>query len=108
MKVVVETVNFIRARALNHRQFKQLLEELDANYKDVLYFSQVRWLSRGKTLRRVWLLKEEIGAFLSDKQREIKEFSDEEEEVPMGTGDSLCSAKALREADMDSCEQLFA
>jgi len=25
-------------------QFNQLTEEIDANYKDVLYFSQVHWL----------------------------------------------------------------
>ena len=49
MQTVVKTVNFIRSRALNHRQFQQLLQEMDSEY-DLLFFSEVRWLSRGATL----------------------------------------------------------
>ena len=45
----VSTDNFIRSRGLNHRQFKALLTEIEAEYADV-YFSQVRWLSRVATL----------------------------------------------------------
>ncbi|CAM1299181.1 GTF2IRD2B (predicted) [Pycnogonum litorale] len=78
MAKIISTVNFIRARALNHRQFKELLEELAANYKDVLYFSQVRWLSRGRTLKRVWELREEIAQFMESKGRPLLEFSDEQ------------------------------
>ena len=48
MDAVISAVNFIRAHALNHRQFNKLMEKIDANYKDVLYFSQIRWLSKGK------------------------------------------------------------
>jgi hypothetical protein len=50
MSIVVEIVCFIRARSLNHRQFKMLLEELESTKTDVLLHSQVRWLSRGKVL----------------------------------------------------------
>jgi len=46
MDAVISAMNFIRARALHHRKFNQLTEEIDANYKDVFYFSQVRWLSK--------------------------------------------------------------
>ena len=64
MDDVISAVNFIRARAVNHRQFNQLMEEIEANYKDVLYFSQIRWLSRGKTLKRVWDLRREIAFYM--------------------------------------------
>ena len=37
MKVVFSNVNFIRANALNHRQFKSFLDESDAEFKDILY-----------------------------------------------------------------------
>lgn len=64
---VVSMINLIRARALNHRQFKALLEDLETEHHDVLYHSSVRWLSLGNILRRVWDLKEEIVMFLEMK-----------------------------------------
>lgn len=65
-KTVVKLVNFIRARALNHRQFIQLLEESEAEHTDVPYHSNVRWLSLGTVLRRVWDLRGQIGVFLEN------------------------------------------
>lgn len=58
--VVTKTVNFIRARALNHRQFVALLEEQDNKHVDIRYHTAVRWLSLGKVLKRFWDLKAEI------------------------------------------------
>ncbi|KAK7134480.1 hypothetical protein R3I93_017791 [Phoxinus phoxinus] len=64
VKVVVKLINFIRARGLNHRQFIQFLSETDADHQDLLYHSNVRWLSLGKACQRVWELKGEISSFL--------------------------------------------
>lgn len=64
---VVSVVNFIRAMGLNHRQFKSLLVDLESEYSDVLYHTNVRWLSLGKVLKRVWNLREEIIIFLEMK-----------------------------------------
>ena len=50
MRVVIKLVNFVRARGLYHRQFQQLLEEMDNQYGDLLCYSEVRWLSRGAML----------------------------------------------------------
>ena len=74
--MVIGNVNYIRAHALNHRQFKELLQELDANYGDVLYFSAVRWLSRGRTLKRFFELKDELAMFLGMKGQPVGHFSD--------------------------------
>ena len=52
MKVVVWTVHFIKPRGLNHRQFKQFLDDIESEYGDLLYYTEVRWLSRGLTLER--------------------------------------------------------
>ena len=57
---VVRVINLIRARALNHKQFMALLENLETEYYDIIYHSSVRWLSLGKLSRRVCDLKEEI------------------------------------------------
>ena len=67
MTVVVNVVNHIKARSINHRQFQALLDEAEAAYGDVLYFSEVQWLSRGQMLGRVWELKDQIATFLMEK-----------------------------------------
>ena len=67
MDNVVATVNFIRARVLNHRQFQEFLRGLEAEQGDVIYFSKVCWLSRATTLARAWSLKDEINCFMVDK-----------------------------------------
>ena len=41
--LIVNVVNLIRARGLNHRQFKAYLEDLESEHWDVLYHSRVRW-----------------------------------------------------------------
>ena len=52
MDTVVKIVNEIRSKGLKHRQFQAFLEELDTEYRDLLYHCEVRWLSRGKVLER--------------------------------------------------------
>jgi hypothetical protein len=67
MKVITDIVNFIRAKGLNHRQFQNFLQtEWDADHVDVVYFSDVRRLSRSKVLTMIYGLKHAIqylGAF---------------------------------------------
>ena len=61
---VTKVVNFIRAKSLNHRQFVSLLEETESGHADLPYHTNVRWLSLGKVLKKVWDLKSEIVEFL--------------------------------------------
>ena len=44
---VIEAVNFIRARALNHRWFKAFCDEIGSDHSIILLHTEVRWLSRG-------------------------------------------------------------
>lgn len=78
MKDVIKVVNFIRSHALNHREFKSLLADVDAEYGDIPYFTEVRWLSRGKVLRRVFDLRAEIAEFMKRKGKPVKQFENEE------------------------------
>jgi hypothetical protein len=52
-------VNFIQGRGLNYRCLISQLQDIDAEYTDVPYHSNVQWLRFGKILRRA-LLEEEI------------------------------------------------
>ena len=70
MSAVIKDVNFIRSHALNHRQFKIVLDEFNAEYSDICFYTEVRWLSRGKVLERVFELRNVIAEFLLSKGRE--------------------------------------
>ena len=67
MSVVVKVVNSILSRSLNHRQFQALVDGVDVQYGDLLYFCEVRWPSRGAMLSRVCDLQKEIATFLRKK-----------------------------------------
>ncbi|XP_065642450.1 general transcription factor II-I repeat domain-containing protein 2B-like [Hydra vulgaris] len=68
MEVNVPIVNFIGAKSLNHRIFKALLEEMDFIHKELVTFTAVRWLSRGKTLKRFSECLSKITKFLAVKK----------------------------------------
>ena len=56
MCVVIGTVNFIRARGLNHRQFNAFLLENDIHH-GLPCHTDVRWLSRGTVLKHFYKLR---------------------------------------------------
>ena len=45
-KIVISTVKWIRANALNHRKLKRFLADVDTDYGDLDMFTAVRWLSQ--------------------------------------------------------------
>jgi hypothetical protein len=51
MSLLLSTVNFIHARGLTHALFRVFLEEVSANYSDLLCYAEVRWLSSGTVLQ---------------------------------------------------------
>ena len=67
LSIAVSVVNYIRGNALNHRLFKAFCNEVGAKHSILLYHTEVRWLSRGRVLTRVFELRKEIEMFL--KQR---------------------------------------
>ncbi|XP_075053814.1 general transcription factor II-I repeat domain-containing protein 2-like [Mixophyes fleayi] len=77
MQIVIKAVNFIRSKGLNHRQFQEFLKCMDAEYGDIIYFSEVRWLSRGKMLQRFYDLRNEIKLFMESKKKGVPELDDE-------------------------------
>ena len=65
---VVKVINHIKAHALNSRLFEQLFEEMDAAHRCLLLYTEIRWSSRGKSLNRVFELREPLQRFLSEKK----------------------------------------
>ncbi|XP_074513446.1 general transcription factor II-I repeat domain-containing protein 2A-like [Sebastes fasciatus] len=76
MSVVVKCINQIRSRGLKHRQFRAFLQEMESEYEDVLYFTEVRWLSRGNVLKRLFELRAEVKAFMEKDGVAVPVLSD--------------------------------
>lgn len=57
MDVSVKTINFIKNNAVNSRCFAKLCEGLEADNVQLLYHSEVRWLSRGLVLKCLFELR---------------------------------------------------
>ena len=73
LSTAVSAVNYIRGNASNHRLFKVFCNELGAKHNVLLYHTEVRWLSRGRGLTRVFELHKEIELFLGQKGCSIVE-----------------------------------
>ena len=70
MSDVVKIVNAIRPKAKTSRLFSKLCDEMSADHKSLLLHSEVRWLSRGKVLQRVLLLRNELYEFFKSRNDE--------------------------------------
>ena len=55
MQEVVAVVNFIKSSAVNSCLFKQMCIDFESEFQHFLFYSNLRWLSRGKRWCRVAL-----------------------------------------------------
>lgn len=60
MQIVIKAVNFVRAKGLNHCQFQEFLKFMDADYGDIIYFSEVRWLNQSEMLSKFYDLQNKV------------------------------------------------
>ena len=58
----------MRNSALKHRIFKELCNGMGFELEVLLCYSNVRWLSRGKVLNRIFALRIELAVFLREHQ----------------------------------------
>ena len=79
LQTSVKIINQIKAKALNSRLFKKLCEENDEDHTTLLLHTEVRWLSRGRTLGRLFELRESVTEMLNNIKSEHAEiFADDE------------------------------
>lgn len=83
MQVAIKVINKIRGghNSLTHRKFKNFLDEIDAEYGDLLMHTEVRWLSKGRCLDRLFNLRKEVLLYFESNPSEdtkdlLKNFKD--------------------------------
>jgi hypothetical protein len=77
--VILNDVINITNHINDSRLFVQLCEEMDAEHKRLLLYIEVRLLSKGRSLARVFELRELVQRFLSDEKSPLAtHFNDEE------------------------------
>ncbi|XP_036354669.1 zinc finger BED domain-containing protein 5-like [Octopus sinensis] len=62
---VVHIVNYIKKSALHSRIFRLICEEFERDDKTLLFHTEVRWLSRGNILARVFFLRNELSEYFN-------------------------------------------
>ena len=78
MNQVCRVVNFIKSRPLRNRLFSQLCKAMDSEYECLLYHTEVRWLSKGKVLKRLVQLKTQVLSFMETQKKDFGfSFNDE-------------------------------
>ncbi|XP_003740214.1 zinc finger BED domain-containing protein 5-like, partial [Galendromus occidentalis] len=62
----VKIVNYIKTRPLQSRLFKIMCDEMGSSHSSLLLHTEVRWLSRGRVLNRLFELRKELMNFSLD------------------------------------------
>lgn len=78
LNLAVKVVNHVKSSALNTRLFRVLCQELNSDQETLLFHTEVRWLSKGNMLARLFNLKSEVEIFLMSSSEELyKKFTDD-------------------------------
>ena len=85
LAIMIRIVNFIKSSTVNSRLFSQLCKHMDSNHENLLFHTNVRWLSKGNMLARVYGLKDEVSLFLESqgKQDLLLPFQSQEFQLAM-------------------------
>uniref|UniRef100_A0A8C0VXM4 SCAN domain-containing protein 3 n=1 Tax=Castor canadensis TaxID=51338 RepID=A0A8C0VXM4_CASCN len=65
---VVKIVNYVKSNALNSRLFSLLCDNMEIDHKQLLLHTEIRWLSRGRVLSRIFEIRNEFLVFLQSKK----------------------------------------
>jgi hypothetical protein len=81
MPPVIQAVKFIKSSTSSSRIFTKLHFEMNAESTQLLLNTEVRWLSKGKVLKRVYDLHGELAVFFTEKVKiEFRDLFSQDEE----------------------------
>jgi len=70
----VKIINYINTSALNTRLLKTLCDEMGSDHQNLLFHSEVRWLSRGEVLKRLYEFRKEVELFIIHKKTYLSHY----------------------------------
>ncbi|XP_060796340.1 zinc finger BED domain-containing protein 5-like [Neoarius graeffei] len=73
----VKMINLIKSRPLNSRLFEVLCQEMGSEHEQLLLHTEVRWLSRGRVLQRLYELRDEVKRFLTQINSDLAKNLDD-------------------------------
>ena len=73
----VKMINLIKSRPLNSRLFGILCQEMGSGHEQLLLHTEVRWLSRGRVLQRLYELRDEVKRFLTEINSDLAKHLDD-------------------------------
>lgn len=68
MDIAVKTINLVKNNALSSRLFSVLCDQLESDHRQLLYHNEIRWLSWGKVLNRLFEMRKQVQTFLEEKR----------------------------------------
>lgn len=74
LNIVIKIVNSIKGKSLQTRLFRIICEDMGSLHQNLLYHTEVRWLSKGKVLTRVFELRAELLVHLQQARSKYSEF----------------------------------
>jgi len=74
VQIIINAVNFIKSKGLNHDQFQESLKSMDADRGDIICSSEGKWLGEGEEmLPRFYDLQDEITARMESNGKLVPE-----------------------------------
>jgi len=70
----VKIINYIKNSVLNTKLLKTLCDEMGSGHQTLLFLSEIRWLSCGEVLKRLYELRKEDELFLIDKKSDLSHY----------------------------------
>ena len=74
LNVTIEIVKFVKSSSLHTRLSRKLCEDMESEHtsvKNLLYYTKVRWLSKGNVLSRVFELRDVLKIYSNDTKPEL-------------------------------------
>lgn len=72
----IKILIYVKSMPVNTRLFQRALQRFRFRTSVLLFYTKVRWLSKGNVLNRVFGLREELKMFLDMQDKETVFFSD--------------------------------